>query len=115
MAGLNVDSPPDEFSLFWTAVACAFSCSLSPDCLSQALNMTGRLTSRRMAITERTTAGSNSMWGGRFAEGPASIMREITASIPFAKRLRRTDSPRSTVHLPRLTREGRGSDDDHAN
>src|SRR3546814_9206705 len=42
MAGLNVDSPPDEFSLFWTAVACAFSCSLSPDCLSQALNMTGR-------------------------------------------------------------------------
>src|SRR3546814_6128610 len=57
MAGLNVDSPPDEFSLFWTAVACAFSCSLSPDCLSQALNMTGRLTSRRMAITERTTAG----------------------------------------------------------
>src|SRR3546814_8493141 len=28
MAGLNVDSPPDEFSLFWTAVACAFSCSL---------------------------------------------------------------------------------------
>ena len=27
------------------------------------------------------------MWGGRFAEGPAAVMREINASIPFDKRL----------------------------
>jgi argininosuccinate lyase len=34
---------------------------------------------------------SNAMWGGRFADGPSAIMREINASIPFDKRLwRRT-------------------------
>src|SRR3546814_20014228 len=114
MAGLNVDSPPDEFSLFWTAVACAFSCSLSPDCLSQAINMTGRLTSRRMAITERTTAGSNSMWGGRFAEGPASVMREINASIPFDKRLWRQDIAGSKAHVAMLAKQGIVSAEDAA-
>jgi argininosuccinate lyase len=31
------------------------------------------------------------MWGGRFAEGPAAIMREINASIPFDKALWRQD------------------------
>jgi hypothetical protein len=30
-------------------------------------------------------AGSNQMWGGRFAEGPAAIMREINASIPSTR------------------------------
>ena len=31
------------------------------------------------------------MWGGRFAEGPAAVMREINASIPFDKALWRQD------------------------
>ena len=31
------------------------------------------------------------MWGGRFAEGPSALMREINASIAFDKRLWRQD------------------------
>src|SRR3546814_2994693 len=76
--------------------------------------MTGRLTSRRMAITERTTAGSNSMWGGRFAEGPASIMREINASIPFDKRLWRQDIAGSKAHVAMLAKQGIVSAEDAA-
>ena len=34
---------------------------------------------------------SNLMWGGRFAGGPAALMREINASIGFDKRLWRED------------------------
>ena len=30
---------------------------------------------------------ANKMWGGRFETGPAQIMREITPSIDFDKRL----------------------------
>ena len=30
---------------------------------------------------------TNKMWGGRFESGPAAIMREITPSIDFDKRL----------------------------
>jgi len=30
---------------------------------------------------------TNKMWGGRFEAGPADIMREITPSIDFDKRL----------------------------
>src|SRR5205814_778120 len=32
-------------------------------------------------------AGPNALWGGRFAEGPAAIMRRINASIGVDKRL----------------------------
>src|SRR5437763_2814810 len=32
-------------------------------------------------------AGPNALWGGRFAEGPAAILRRINASIGFDKRL----------------------------
>src|SRR3546814_6175283 len=74
----------------------------------------GRLTSKRMAITERTTAGSNSMWGGRFAEGPASIMREINASIPFDKRLWRQDIAGSKAHVAMLAKQGIVSAEDAA-
>lgn len=42
------------------------------------------------------------MWGGRFAEGPASIMREINASIPFDKRLWRQDIAASRAHVAML-------------
>jgi len=31
------------------------------------------------------------MWGGRFAEGPSALMREINASSAFDKRLWRQD------------------------
>ena len=52
------------------------------------------------------TAGSNSMWGGRFAGGPASVMREINASIPFDKRLWRQDIAGSKAHVAMLAARG---------
>jgi len=51
-------------------------------------------------------AGSNSMWGGRFAAGPASIMREINASIPFDKRLWKQDIAGSKAHVAMLAKQG---------
>ena len=42
------------------------------------------------------------MWGGRFAEGPAAIMREINASIPFDKALWRQDIAASKAHVDML-------------
>jgi argininosuccinate lyase len=46
------------------------------------------------------------MWGGRFAEGPAAVMREINASIPFDKRLWRQDIAGSQAHVAMLARQG---------
>ncbi|MBX9795337.1 argininosuccinate lyase [Sphingomonas sp.] len=42
------------------------------------------------------------MWGGRFAEGPAAVMREINASIPFDKRLWQQDIAASRAHAAML-------------
>jgi argininosuccinate lyase len=42
------------------------------------------------------------MWGGRFAEGPGAIMREINASIPFDKALWRQDIAASKAHAAML-------------
>ena len=46
------------------------------------------------------------MWGGRFADGPSAIMREINASIPFDKRLWRQDIAGSRAHVAMLGRQG---------
>ncbi len=54
------------------------------------------------------------MWGGRFAEGPAAIMREINASIPFDKALWRQDIAASKAHVDMLAAQGIVSDDDAA-
>jgi argininosuccinate lyase len=50
--------------------------------------------------------GSNAMWGGRFADGPASVMREINASIPFDKRLWQQDIAASRAHVAMLGATG---------
>ncbi len=50
--------------------------------------------------------GSNAMWGGRFAEGPAAVMREINASIPFDKRLWKQDIAGSKAHVAMLGARG---------
>jgi argininosuccinate lyase len=42
------------------------------------------------------------MWGGRFAEGPGAVMREINASIPFDKALWRQDIAASKAHAAML-------------
>ncbi|WP_338447546.1 argininosuccinate lyase [Pelagerythrobacter marensis] len=46
------------------------------------------------------------MWGGRFAEGPSAIMREINASIPFDKALWRHDIAASKAHVAMLAAQG---------
>ncbi|HWW64509.1 MAG TPA: argininosuccinate lyase [Sphingomonadaceae bacterium] len=46
------------------------------------------------------------MWGGRFAEGPAAVMREINASIPFDKRLWQQDIAGSRAHVAMLAAQG---------
>jgi argininosuccinate lyase len=58
--------------------------------------------------------GSNAMWGGRFAEGPAAVMREINASIPFDKRLWKQDIAGSKAHVAMLGAQGIVSADDAA-
>lgn len=52
------------------------------------------------------------MWGGRFAEGPASVMREINASISFDKRLWRQDIAASRAHVAMLGAQGLVNADD---
>ncbi len=46
------------------------------------------------------------MWGGRFAGGPATVMREINASIAVDKRLWRQDIAASKAHAAMLGRQG---------
>ena len=57
-------------------------------------------------------SGSNQMWGGRFAEGPAAVMREINASIPFDKRMWRQDIRGSQAHVAMLAKQGIVSGED---
>ena len=54
------------------------------------------------------------MWGGRFAEGPAAVMREINASIPFDKRFWRQDIAGSRAHVAMLGAQGIVSAEDAA-
>ena len=55
--------------------------------------------------SDKDTA-TNTMWGGRFAEGPSAIMREINASIPFDKALWREDIRASKAHVAMLGAQG---------
>ena len=52
------------------------------------------------------------MWGGRFAEGPSALMREINASISFDKRLWRQDIEASRAHIAMLATQGIVAQDD---
>lgn len=54
------------------------------------------------------------MWGGRFAEGPAAVMREINASIPFDKRLWQQDIRASKAHVAMLANQSIVSAEDAA-
>ena len=60
-------------------------------------------------------SGSNAMWGGRFAAGPAAVMEEINASIGFDRRLYRQDIEGSRAHARMLAAQGIiGADDARA-
>jgi len=54
------------------------------------------------------------MWGGRFAGGPADVMREINASIAIDKRLWREDLAASRAHAAMLGQTGILSSEDAA-
>ena len=60
------------------------------------------------------TDSANTMWGGRFAGGPADIMREINASIGFDIRLYAQDIAASKAHARMLTEQGIISAEDGA-
>jgi argininosuccinate lyase len=64
-----------------------------------------RLRERRQAVADDKPS-SNLMWGGRFAGGPAALMREINASIGFDKRLWREDIAASIAHVAMLETQG---------
>ena len=57
-------------------------------------------------ITGSDNSTTNAMWGGRFADGPSAIMREINASIPFDKALWRQDIAASKAHVAMLGEQG---------
>ncbi|HEY0164623.1 MAG TPA: lyase family protein, partial [Sphingomicrobium sp.] len=54
------------------------------------------------------------MWGGRFAGGPAALMREINSSINCDQRLWREDIAASRAHAAMLGAQGIVSPDDAA-
>lgn len=63
-------------------------------------------------MTGSDTGATNAMWGGRFADGPSAIMREINASIPFDKALWRQDIAASKAHVAMLGAQGIIATDD---
>ena len=50
--------------------------------------------------------GASTIWGGRFASGPAAIMEEINASIGFDKRFSAQDIQGSIAHAEMLVAQG---------
>ena len=58
--------------------------------------------------------GTNKMWGGRFAGGPADIMAEINVSLAFDKRLADQDLAGSRAHARMLADQGIITQEDRA-
>lgn len=63
---------------------------------------------------DHTDSRSNSLWGGRYAEGPGAIMREINASIGFDRKMWRQDIRGSLAHAAMLAHVGIISAEDEA-
>jgi argininosuccinate lyase len=51
-------------------------------------------------------AGANTQWGGRFSAAPATIMRQINASVAFDQKLWRQDIAGSRAHAAMLAHVG---------
>src|ERR1041384_2206929 len=56
--------------------------------------------------TTRKKARPNTMWGGRYALGPAEIMEKINASIGFDRKLYAQDIAGSLAHADMLVAQG---------
>jgi argininosuccinate lyase len=87
-------------------VSGALGCGFSAFCLSQATSSEIRSKAINSRKENSGNKGANSMWGGRFAEGPSALMREINASIAFDKRLWRQDIAASRAHAAMLSAQG---------
>ncbi|MEM8842899.1 MAG: lyase family protein, partial [Pseudomonadota bacterium] len=57
---------------------------------------------------------ANTMWGGRFAAGPAAVMEAINASIGFDQRFADEDIAGSRAHAAMLAKQGIISAEDAA-
>ncbi len=74
-------------------------------------------TERPPSVTEKNTTSntqSHGLWGGRYAEGPGAIMREINASIGFDRKMWRQDILGSLAHARMLAHVGIISAEDEA-
>jgi argininosuccinate lyase len=65
-------------------------------------------------VGDETNKTQNSLWGGRYAEGPGAIMREINASIGFDRKMWRQDIRGSLAHAAMLAHVGIISAEDEA-
>ncbi len=63
---------------------------------------------------DETNKTQHSLWGGRYAEGPGAIMREINASIGFDRKMWRQDIFGSLAHAKMLAHVGIISAEDEA-
>jgi argininosuccinate lyase len=61
---------------------------------------------------DANSKSANTMWGGRFAEGPDAIMTAINASIGFDQRLYAQDIAGSRAHAAMLAAQGIITDTD---
>ncbi|MGE5515606.1 MAG: argininosuccinate lyase [Bacteroidota bacterium] len=64
------------------------------------------MSEKNQSASGASTAPASSMWGGRFAGGPAAIMQRINASIDFDQRLYAQDIRGSQAHCKMLVKQG---------
>src|SRR5690606_33190352 len=116
MAGISSPARLRSITLDKSALSAANApspCASPGACLSQpATTRAKAIMSEKRDDRDGDTGGSNAMWGGRFAEGPSAIMREINASIPFDKALWRQDIAASKAHVAMLSAQGIVSSED---
>src|SRR5579875_2131459 len=67
-----------------------------------------------MNDAKKSAEAANSLWGGRFAAGPAEIMRRINASIDIDRRLYAEDIAGSEAHCAMLVAQNILSPEDGA-
>jgi argininosuccinate lyase len=72
------------------------------------------MTGAKRPADAASSSSANSLWGGRFAGGPAEIMRRINASIDFDKRLYAEDIAGSQAHCAMLVAQNILSPEDGA-
>ena len=79
-----------------------------------AANRNASATVPKEAENRANPSERNALWGGRFASGPAAIMRRINASIGFDKRLYAEDIAGSQAHCAMLVAQNILSPEDGA-